>query len=70
MYFKCIDIPFKLTFKNGDRVAVISNKSGSGKTSFLRSFLGCNSLQSGYMKFGGNVGYVGSNNLFLDLSIK
>lgn len=70
MHLKCINIPFKLKFQKGDRIVIISKKGGSGKTSFLRSFLGINSLQSGTMRYGGKVGYVGSNNLFLEDSIR
>ena len=57
MYLKCLNIPYNLKFKGGDKIALLSSKSGSGRTSFIRSFLGTLSLQSGSMKYGGKIGY-------------
>jgi ABC-type transport system involved in cytochrome bd biosynthesis fused ATPase/permease subunit len=70
MYLKCLNIPTKLTFKNGDKIALISSKSGQGRTSFIRSFLGTLSIQSGGMKYGGKIGYSSANNFFINDTIR
>ena len=36
----CLNVPFHLKYKKGQRLIILSSHSGSGKTSFLRAFLG------------------------------
>lgn len=69
-YLKCLSIPFNLKFKKGDKIVVLSNRSGAGKTSFIRSLLGGQDLQSGQMRYGGKIGYVGPNSFLLDDTIQ
>ena len=49
---------------------LLGPKSGSGKTSFIKSLLGSMSIESGSIKHGGKIGYVGLDNLFIDSSIR
>ena len=60
----CLRIPFKLNFKKGERVIVLSRKSGSGKTSLLRAFLGLLNTESGYLKYAGKLGFASTSNDF------
>lgn len=67
---KCVEIPFKLNYKKGDVVILLGKKSGSGKTSFIRGFLGSLDIQAGYLKYNGRIGYVSANDFHLTKSIR
>ena len=67
---KCVEVPFKLNYKRGDVVILLGQKSGSGKTSFLRGFLGSLDIQAGTLKYNGRLGYVSVNNFHLTKSIR
>ena len=67
----CLTIPFHLAYGKGERVAVLSRKSGSGKTSLLKAFLGLFSIESGYMKYAGKLGFASATgDFYLNQSIK
>ena len=37
---KCLEVPHHLRFKKGDVVVLLGQRSGSGKTSFIRGIPG------------------------------
>lgn len=46
-FMKCLEVPYTLKYKKGDVVIILSEKSGSGKTSFIRGFLGTLNVEAG-----------------------
>lgn len=62
---KCIEVPYRLNYKKGDVVILLGQKSGSGKTSFIRGFLGSLFTRSGYLKYNGKLGFVSVRDFYL-----